>query len=392
VSVSAPPAAARSHGDNGNGPGHHNPTVSPQACGLMFGEGTLASFYAQGRGVHATPHQQQLSSDAADDDAALRPRPAADSASAAASSGEAEHDHDHEHGGCFEPYFWHFDMLLDEARNRSFDAGIRAAIDIVRLRRRQPGSSSSDDDGGGSSVRVLDIGTGSGLLSMLALKHGAHHVAAVELVPEMAAVAQRNFDALRRRQQQGQEQRQGPQTVQLLRGSSRTLTASSLPLPRGRADILVCELLETGLLGEGMLATLRHAKQNLLEPGFVAVPAAATVHVCLVRGACLRRWAGAEAPPAAAHCRNAATRALPPAWLACGVSLPKDIHAEALLREKLIEKVSADCTVFEFDFGSCPPRPGCWSAHAGGRTSIQALHTTSDGEPAVSILESAHTD
>jgi hypothetical protein len=43
-------------------------------------------------------------------------------------------------------------------------------------------------------------------------------------------------------------------------------------MPANCADILVTEIFDSVLLGEGMLPTLRHARQHLLTPGAVIVP------------------------------------------------------------------------------------------------------------------------
>ena len=46
---------------------------------------------------------------------------------------------------------------------------------------------------GDQHVSVLDIGTGSGLLALLAHRHGADTIMAVEWVPELARAAMANF-------------------------------------------------------------------------------------------------------------------------------------------------------------------------------------------------------
>ena len=53
---------------------------------------------------------------------------------------------------------WHFDMVLDEQRNEAYDAAIQRAV-----RRKR--------DGGCSELLALDMGAGSGLLSMMAARY-----------------------------------------------------------------------------------------------------------------------------------------------------------------------------------------------------------------------------
>ena len=68
--------------------------------------------------------------------------------------------------------FWHIPMLNDVRRNDAFEAAISAALAEA-----------------GPDARVLDIGTGSGLLSMMAARAGARSVTACEVVPVIADMA-----------------------------------------------------------------------------------------------------------------------------------------------------------------------------------------------------------
>ena len=71
-------------------------------------------------------------------------------------------------------------MLDDKDRNFEYGAGIKACIDeFVRVEGRRP--------------RVLDIGVGTGMLSCLALLHGAEHVTSVDVNPTMTALAKESL-------------------------------------------------------------------------------------------------------------------------------------------------------------------------------------------------------
>jgi predicted RNA methylase len=69
---------------------------------------------------------------------------------------------------------WHFRMLNDARRNAAYAAAIQGALAGLP---NAPGSA------------VLDIGTGTGLLGMLAARSGAGHVWACDCSPVMAALA-----------------------------------------------------------------------------------------------------------------------------------------------------------------------------------------------------------
>jgi hypothetical protein len=59
---------------------------------------------------------------------------------------------------------YHFPMIADEGRNQAFDLALTQAV--ARFKERH----------GGTPPRVLDIGSGSGLLAMMAARAGAMEV------------------------------------------------------------------------------------------------------------------------------------------------------------------------------------------------------------------------
>ena len=141
-------------------------------------------------------------------------------------------------------YLWHFDMINDRSRNAKFRAAIEAAIQRAR--------------GGGRSARALDVGTGSGLLALLAARGGATHVTAVEVESAVASVACRNV----KRNGMGD-------TIVVRCGLS---TSGSVQVD-GPVDVLVAELLDTGLLGESFLRVIRDANaRGWLAPTCRVVP------------------------------------------------------------------------------------------------------------------------
>lgn len=144
---------------------------------------------------------------------------------------------------------WHFPMMQDAPRNTAYDAA---------LQRAAPGK------------RVLDIGTGAGLLAMMAARAGAKHVTTCEAVPQIAARAQAVI---------AHNKLDDRITLHAMR-------STELALPE-RAEVLVTETFASGVLSEHVLPTLEHARANLLVDDPVIIPRAASARGYLVGGAAL---------------------------------------------------------------------------------------------------------
>ena len=143
-----------------------------------------------------------------------------------------------------------------------------------------------------------------------------------------------------------------------------------------RADIIVNELYDTELLGEGVLPTLRHALEHLASPTCVVVPAAADVVAVLLQSDALftgyhptglTSQGGTKIFPQAQACVDATSSAI---WATTYVS-------ESVFLDKLVIKqsgvvLSDPLLVSTIDFCSPPPH----GTHAG---ETLALTATSDG-------------
>jgi type III protein arginine methyltransferase len=142
---------------------------------------------------------------------------------------------------------YHHSMLRDTTRNTAY----RQAIEALA-----PGRT------------VLDIGTGSGLLAMLAARAGAAHVHACEAKPQLAATAREIVAA---------------------NGLADRITIHSChsgELDRlrdlgGGADLIVSEILSHDVLGENVLTALAHARAELAAPGALMIPERAAVRIAL---------------------------------------------------------------------------------------------------------------
>ncbi|XOV66433.1 MAG: tetratricopeptide repeat protein [Fluviicola sp.] len=145
---------------------------------------------------------------------------------------------------------WHFTMLADTSRNEAYDKAISAAV--------QPGH------------HVLDIGTGSGLLSMIAARAGAKEITAVEMEKDLADVARLVI---------ADNNYQDHITVYERRSTALVVGKEM----KERADMVVSEILDAGLLGEAVLPSLRHAWANLLKKDAICIPKAADVKAVIIQ-------------------------------------------------------------------------------------------------------------
>ena len=157
--------------------------------------------------------------------------------------------------------FWHIPMLNDEARNDAFEKAIRMAI-ATR----------------GSDARVLDIGAGSGLLSMMAARAGATNVVCCESSPVIAEMARKIVA------KNGYEDH-----IRVIAKRSDKLTIGE-DMDR-RADILVSEVLSSDLLSEHVLATFEDAYARLLQEDATVIPRAVTARGCLIESEVLSKYA-----------------------------------------------------------------------------------------------------
>ena len=139
-------------------------------------------------------------------------------------------------------------MLQDRARNMAYDAALRRAI--------RPG------------CRVLEIGTGSGLLAMMAARAGAAQVVTCECNAAIADVASEIIAG------NGLADR-----VRIVAKHSADLAVGvDLDEP---VDVLVSEIVTNNMVGEGVLPAIEQAARRLIRPDAQIIPARGIVRVAL---------------------------------------------------------------------------------------------------------------
>ena len=98
---------------------------------------------------------------------------------------------------------------------------------------------------------VLDIGSGTGLLSMFAARAGAKHITTVEGSDQMGDCAARCIAA----------NGLGEAIHPLIMMSTDIVIGEHM---QQKADLCISEIVDCGLLGEWCLPTMQHARENLL--------------------------------------------------------------------------------------------------------------------------------
>ena len=151
---------------------------------------------------------------------------------------------------------WHVPMMNEQHRNQAYYDALKAVI--------KPDSN------------VFEIGTGSGLLAMMAAKLGAKQVTTCEAVPLIAETAQQII------------------IDNHFENSINVIAKKSTDISIGgdleaKVDILVSEIFSSELLGEHVLPSLEDAKRRLLKPQGKVIPAAGSIMIGLFTGDDIKR-------------------------------------------------------------------------------------------------------
>jgi SAM-dependent methyltransferase len=202
---------------------------------------------------------------------------------------------------------YHRSMLADAARNDLYARAIRETV--------EPGDV------------VLDIGTGSGLLAMMAAQAGASKVVACEANPALAATARE----IVKRNGFGDR-------IEVVAAKSTALERSGALA--GGADLIVSEIFSHTLIDEGAIESLNHGVRVLARPGARIIPASASIEVALV---------------------DYTGDALPPVGRVAGFDLsPFDRHMPASMtvptrsRHLLLRSPARSLFAFDFTRGDAP--------------------------------------
>lgn len=144
----------------------------------------------------------------------------------------------------------HEEMLKDEVRTQTYQ---RAIMDNAHLFKDKT---------------VMDVGCGTGILSMFAVQAGAKHVYAVDCssIIEQAKqiIAKNGFET----------------AITLIRGK-----VEEIQLPVSQVDIIISEWMGYCLLYESMLDTVLFARDKWLVPNGIVFPDKAVMYMCALEDA-----------------------------------------------------------------------------------------------------------
>lgn len=212
-------------------------------------------------------------------------------------------------------------MLHDRDRNVKYYQGIKAAVQRVKAR--------------GEKVIVLDIGTGTGLLSMMAVTAGADYCYAVEVFKPMAdaavTIVKKNGFA---------------EKIKVINKHSTEVKVGPDGDMQEKANVLVTELFDTELIGEGALPSYEHAHMHLVQRVCEAVPHRATVYAQLVESE--RLWSWTQLQPIEL---DEDKRLMPPPAVGCCAGAPSvcDIQLSQVTPQSFTP-LGPLCTMFSVDF------------------------------------------
>lgn len=217
------------------------------------------------------------------------------------------------------------DMLHDTERNQMYEAALKVAIDKIHEK--------------GKEAIVLDIGTGTGLLSMMAVRNGADKVIACEAFDPISECA---LQVIALNGFEDQIEVIPKKSVDLKVGENEDLEE--------KCNILVTEVFDTELIGEGALATFNHANKYLLTEDCIVIPHSATIYAQIVECPIVDQWNSLSN----VHDRSTFVD-MPDRIKKCGGSSTLYDFQMSQLPEGSFKTLMKPTPVFEFDWTSQSP-------------------------------------
>ena len=144
---------------------------------------------------------------------------------------------------------WHLSMMNDGDRNKAYFDAIKLAVN--------------------KNTFVLDIGTGSGLLSLMASSSGAKKVITCETSLSIANAAKKIV----------QENGFSKKIKVINKNSNQLLLGKDLPQ---KPDLIISEILSGEFVGEGVRNTILDANRRLLKKNGIMIPESGKIKISLI--------------------------------------------------------------------------------------------------------------
>ncbi|XP_064640600.1 protein arginine N-methyltransferase 7-like [Lineus longissimus] len=219
------------------------------------------------------------------------------------------------------------DMLHDTERNKKYDLALQKAIQTMHQQ--------------GKKANVLDIGTGTALLSMMAVRAKADSVTACEAFSPMAGCALKVINA------NGFKDK-----IKIIpKRSTEIITGEGGDMPT-RANILVTEVFDTELIGEGAISTFDHAHKHLLEKDCIVVPSLSNMYIQVVQSEFL--WRCNRLQPV--KVKGVGELRQPTETAQCpGSAAVYDLQLDQLVEGKDFRPITEPFKIFKFDYSGKTP-------------------------------------
>ena len=146
--------------------------------------------------------------------------------------------------------WWHINMINDTERNNYYSKALSTAIN--------------------ENQNVLEIGTGSGLLSMMAIDKGAKTVLSCENNERISKVAKQIIS------KNGYQKQ-----IKVINKNSKDLILGK-DLPQ-KVDLIISEIFSSEFVGEGIQSTILDAKNRLLKEGGKMIPESGEIKIALLK-------------------------------------------------------------------------------------------------------------
>ena len=242
---------------------------------------------------------------------------------------------------------WIYPMLNDTDRNKKYEEAIKRACEKL----------GSDGD----EIHCLDIGSGTGLLAMFVDRYASpivSKIVSVEMESLMAQIASLHIR---------ENEEKGSPRIEINEGHS----CSPDFVLKKKSKLCTSELLESGLLNEGIIPALRDAWARHLTEDALCVPCGARVYAQLVEGhESILHYTQIH------HKRDfirLTTSSNSQERYATSSSKRLPLHIEHLLGKKDVKILSDPVLVLEFDFSKGDKIP---SSQGGETYSSIDIHTS----------------